>query len=141
VGALKLVLDTHVVASAMLWGGPPRQLLDAQLRGTAQLFSSLSLLEQLTRILGRRKFAAKLQVAEMSIDELVEAYGRRIQVVRPAPIDRVAPDPDDDMVLATAMSARADLIVTGDIALRSLKVHHGIALVDVASALAHPALR
>ena len=51
----------------------------------------------------------------------------------PVPVSR---DPDDDAVLALAVAARADRIVSGDADLLTLRVHAGIPIVDPASAIA-----
>ncbi len=45
----------------------------------------------------------------------MQRYGLLAKVVRPGRIGRVVPnDPDDDAVIACALAARADLIVSGD---------------------------
>ena len=51
---MRLVLDTNVVASALLWGGMPQRLLQAGREKRAELFTSTLLLAELTEILGRR---------------------------------------------------------------------------------------
>ena len=35
-------------------------------------------------------------------------------MVRPTPTPRIVGDPDDDVVIATALAAKADLLVTGN---------------------------
>lgn len=59
---MRLVLDTNIVASALLWDGPPRQLLLAARDERAELFTSPPLLAELTDILGRSKFARRIAV-------------------------------------------------------------------------------
>ncbi len=64
-------------------------------------------------------------------------YAMLAQVVRPASISRVVTaDADDDAVLAAALAAQADLIVSGDAHLRNLKRHHGMPIVAAGEALA-----
>lgn len=46
---MRLVLDTNVVASAMLWGGTPLSLLQAAREQRVSLFTSTALLAELTR--------------------------------------------------------------------------------------------
>ncbi len=48
---------------------------------------------------------------------------------------RIAPDPDDDVVIGTALAANADLIVTGDAGLLSVEQYRDIRIVSVADAL------
>jgi uncharacterized protein len=111
---MRLVLDTNVVASAFLWGGVPRELLQAARDKRISLFTSTPLLAELTNILARQKFAKKINAAQMSVDHLVDRYAELAALVHPLPTDRIAPDPDDDVVIGTALAAKADYIVTGD---------------------------
>ena len=57
---MRLVLDTNVVTSALLWGGVPRLLLQAAREQSVALFTSTPLLAELTDILNRRKFDRKI---------------------------------------------------------------------------------
>lgn len=131
---MRLVLDTNVVASAMLWDGPPRLLLQAAREKRVDLFTSTPMLAELTDILGRRKFAPKIAASQFTVDQLVDHYAQLAALVRVAPLPRIAPDPDDDVVIATAIAARADLLVTGDRALLSV-AHPDVRIVAVAQAI------
>jgi hypothetical protein len=112
---MRLVLDTNVVASAILWGGVPRQLLQAGREKRVSLFASIRLLAELTDILVRPKFEKKLAASGLTIEQIVDRYAELAAVVQPAAIaPTVLDDPDDDQVLACAVAARADLIVSGD---------------------------
>ncbi len=96
----RVVLDTNVVVSAILWGGTPRQLFDLADAGQITLFSSIDLLRELTGILSRDKFAERISASGQSIDQIVDGYAAYVEIVRPAETPRIAPDPDDDVVLA-----------------------------------------
>ena len=102
---MRLVLDTNVVASAVLWGGVPRVLLQAGREKRAELFTSTALLAELTDILGRRKFDKKIAASMLTVDQLVDRYASLVGLVRPVPTPRIAPDPDDDVVIGTALAA------------------------------------
>lgn len=71
---MRLVLDTNVVASALLWGGVPRLLLQAAREKRVARFTSTPLLAELTDILGRPKFAKKIEASMISLDQLVDRY-------------------------------------------------------------------
>lgn len=133
--AVRLVLDTNVVASAVLWGGVPRLLLQAGREKRVELFTSTALLAELTDILGRRKFDKKIAASALTVDQIVDRYAALAALVRPAPIPRIAPDPDDDVVIGTALAAKADLIVTGDKPLLSVAEYLGVRIVAVSLAL------
>lgn len=133
---MRLVLDTNVVASALLWGGVPRVLLQSRREQRVMLFTSTPLLAELTDILGRRKFEKKIAASLMSVDQLVDRYSDLTLMVGPIAVTGVAPDPDDDVVIGTALAARAELIVTGDKGLLSINAHQGVRVVGVDEAVA-----
>lgn len=133
---MRVVLDTNVVASGLLWGGVPRQLLQAGCDQQTQLYTSTVLLLELTDILGRAKFARKIAAAPWSVDQLVERYALLTTVVHPAAIaPTIIDDPDDDQVLACAVAAQAELIVSGDRHLLDLITFREIRIVNAAQAV------
>ncbi len=133
---MRLVLDTNVVASALLWGGAPRLLLQPERGQPNALYTSLPLLAELTDILGRRKFDKKIAASLLSVDELVDRYAALASVVRPVPLVGIASDPDDDVVIGTAVAAAAEFVVTGDHGLLAVGEYQGIQIVGVSQALA-----
>lgn len=133
---MRVVLDTNVVVSALLWGGTPEQLTDLAGDGVLELFTSEALVAELARILGRSKFAEKLGQKNLSSAEIVARYRELAETIDAAPIDAPAlRDPDDAAVIACALAARADLIVSGDDDLRTLKAYQNIRIVSAAEAL------
>ena len=130
---LRLVLDTNVVVAGLLWNGPPRRLLQAAIGGEVNLFSSAVLLDELTHTLGYSKFAARIERFGTSIAALVAQYTALVSLVTPGSVARVvANDADDDHVIAVAVAARAELIITGDRKhLLPIGTHQGIAIVTV----------
>ena len=69
---MRLVLDTNVVASAMLWDGTPLVLLQAAREQRVALFTSTALLAELTDILSRAKFDKKIAASKLMVDQLVD---------------------------------------------------------------------
>jgi putative PIN family toxin of toxin-antitoxin system len=106
---MRLVLDTNVVASALLWDGKPRRLMRAGRREDVRLFTSAPLLAELTEILLRPKFEKKIAADLLSVDQLVDLYAELAFLVRPVPVSRIAPDPDDDVVIGTALAVKSGL--------------------------------
>lgn len=132
---IRLVLDTNVVASAMLWGGTPLVLLQAAREQRALLFTSTALLAELTDILSRAKFDKKIAASTLTVDQLVDRYADLTTLVRPTPISGIAPDPDDDVVIGTALAAQAQWVVTGDKLLLSVSEYQGVRVVPVTEAV------
>ena len=133
---MRVVLDTNVVASALLWGGTPERLIDLAGEGTLEFFTSEALLAELAGILGRSKFAAKLKQNNVSADEIVARYLEIAETVEAPPVEEVAlRDPDDAVVLACALAAHADAIVSGDEDLHALGSYQGILVLSPADCL------
>lgn len=133
---MRLVLDTNTVVSALLWRGTPHALVAAALPRPVAFFTSPVLLAELAEILTRRKFAAPLAAAGLTPDQAMQRYRQLATVIAPVPIPpTVRADPDDDHVLACALAAKADLIVSGDRDLLDLKEHRGIRIVTAAEAV------
>lgn len=134
---MRLVLDTNTVVSALLWQGKPHALLfDAVPREGAALFASPWLLAELLDVLTRGKFARALDAAGTNVEQLMQHYRSLVSVIHPEPIPPTVSDPDDDHVIACALSAKAEMLVSGDRALLALHPHQGIAIVTAAEALA-----
>ncbi|MDQ3179816.1 MAG: putative toxin-antitoxin system toxin component, PIN family [Acidobacteriota bacterium] len=124
---MRIVPDTNIVVSGLFWRGQPRRILDAARDGIIELFTSPVLLEELEDVLSREKFAARLEAAQVTVQELVEGYSALATVIDAVPIAPVIlADPDDDAVLACALAAEAEIIVSGDSDLLDLKEHQDI---------------
>jgi putative PIN family toxin of toxin-antitoxin system len=135
---LRIVLDTNVVLSAVLWRGTPYHLLQTiRQRETVRLFSSTVLLEELAEVLTRPSPAKRLALLNVSPHQVLADYVEAVDLVAPPAIPRViADDPDDDHVIATAVAAGADIIASGDRHLLSLGTYHAIRILLPADALA-----
>ena len=132
---MRLVLDTNVVIAGLLWQGPPQQLLAATIDGAVELFTTPLLLEELARALTYPRFTRRLLQYETSAQALVEHYTALVNTISAPAIPPTARDPDDDAVLACALAAQANLIVSGDQDLLTLQQYQGIKIVNAKEAL------
>lgn len=133
---MRIVADTNAVLSGLLWQGAPRQLIDHARAGTLTLHTSLVLLAELAEVIGRAKFVQRILRANLSPAGLVEDYRRLTVLVEPVPLPvPVSRDADDDHVLACALGANAQLIVTGDLDLLVLNAFNGIPIRPASQAL------
>jgi putative PIN family toxin of toxin-antitoxin system len=133
---MRIILDTNVVMSALLWHGPPYRLLETIRQHThLQPYSSPVLLEELADVLTRPAATKRLAAIGRSAREVLADYLEAIELAEPIELPRVVRDPDDDHVLACALAARADLIVTGDSDLLTLLNYQNIPIVTPAEAL------
>jgi putative PIN family toxin of toxin-antitoxin system len=129
---MRLVLDTNVVVSGLLWRGTPRLLLESARERRVELFTSIPLLAELTETLRRSKFENKIAASLLTVDQIVDGYAALARLVRPEATPRISPDPDDDIVIGTALAAKADSIISGDSHLLDLVDFRGIGIVTAA---------
>ncbi len=132
---MRLVLDTNVLVSGFLWEGKPRQLLDLGPGKDIVFCTSAPVLAELDNVLSRRKFAKRVANSLLSIEQFVGSYLREAISVHPVPTPRIVSDADDDVVIGTALAAKADFIVTGDHALLAVAEYAGIRIVSATEAL------
>jgi len=117
---LRVVADPSVLVSAVLTRHrPPAALLDRWRDGEFDLVVSPALLTELEDVLLRAKFLAR--ISEDDVHGYVDALSADgLMFSDPDEPDRVTPDPDDDYIVALAVAAGADLIVSGDAHLTGL---------------------
>jgi putative PIN family toxin of toxin-antitoxin system len=133
---MRLVIDTNVLVSAFLWNGTPSRLIDLASDTEIQLFTSGALLDELAEVLHRKKLAKQVQATGFTATQLVNQYRRLAYRVTARELPRqISRDPDDDHVIACALAAPAELIVSGDRDLLNLSKHQGIRMVTAADAV------
>lgn len=121
---MRLVLDTNVLLAAVVAPGLCRELVRKYLHAH-EVACSPALLEEFANKL-RRPFGF-----EPTEVPLFVAYRQRATLVAAPPLPSpVCRDPDDDLVLATALAAGAEVIITGDKDLLVLKSHQAIRILS-----------
>ena len=133
---MRLVLDTNVAISGLLWQGVPGNLIEAAQARQIVLVATIPLLAELRGVLQREKFKRQLEARGVEVEDLLDGYIELVEVVPPAELSvTVARDPTDDVVLAAALAGGAELIVSGDAHLLNLKRYQDIAIVTASSAM------
>jgi predicted nucleic acid-binding protein len=80
-----------------------------------QLFSSAALLAEFADVLTRSSAIKELALINQAAVNVIADYVEVIELVTPTAVPRVVPgDIDDDQLIAAAVAARSDLIVSGD---------------------------
>jgi len=128
---MRVVADTNVIVSALLWLGIPHDILVAAEESRLTLCVSPVQLQELLGVLGRPKFSQRLRDLRVSAAELTAGYVRLTHVVLPQRVPRiVATDVADDEVLACALAARAKYIISGDSDLLRLRSYKQIPILS-----------
>jgi uncharacterized protein len=135
---VRIVLDTNVVVSALIWGGKHLRLLELAADGTIVLYTSPALIEELADVLGRQHLAERLAAKAGSAEQALKDYADLAIQVIPKSVPRVVPDDaDDDHVVAAAVVGEVQAIISGDSDLLALGKHGDMAIWTVAEALAN----
>jgi putative PIN family toxin of toxin-antitoxin system len=127
-----------VVVAGLLWNGHPRRLLDLAINGDVTLFSSPALIDELAHTLNYPKFSQRIAAhCATTPSALTVRYSALVTLVTPSEVPRVIEqDADDDQVLACALAANANLVVSGDKHLCNLGgAYQGIRIVTPAEAI------
>lgn len=107
----RVVLDTNVLISAIVFGGKPKKVLQAAIAGTFQLVLSNTLLEELHGVLEGPKFKLPREMMKTVRDELLLFADLVVPMNK---LDVIVSDPDDNRVLECAATGEVDFIVSGD---------------------------
>lgn len=130
----KAVVDTTVLVSALLnphSGGASYDLLEQAAAGAFELVLSDEILAEAAEVLiSRRRLRQRFSYSDEDVREYCRGLALLARVVERPPPVRVVRDPEDDMVLACALAATADFVVSRDDDLLSLGEFNGIRLVS-----------
>jgi uncharacterized protein len=105
----KVVLDSNVYISGLVFGGVPAQILAAAVVGVFTLYISESIREEVVSTL-----QAKFLWSADRIDSACEPLWDAAKFVKTTTRLDIVSDPDDDRILECAVDGKADIIVTGD---------------------------
>jgi hypothetical protein len=126
---VRIVCDTNVLISGILFGGHARQILLLASRGKITNFISDDILNEAKNVLLRPKFKLSLQ----QVVAIIALFRDTFEIVYPLQLHKVVKsDPDDDRILDAAVEAQTEIIVSGDQHLRSLELWRGIRILTPA---------
>jgi uncharacterized protein len=127
---VRVVLDTNIWISGWLWGGIPGQLIIMAVNQQITVFASEDLLSELESSLSGDKLQSKIQSLGATVQILVSRTRQLVELspVTPVYIPQLR-DQDDVIIIALALAANADVIVTGDQDLLTLNEFAAIPIV------------
>lgn len=117
----RIVFDTNIYLSALIFGGKPILVFEMVRAGKVQLIASPAILAELAFIL-----SSKFAWDDEDIREAIRVIGRQAELVKPSQRLSVLEDDADNRVLECALEGKADYIISGDHHLLKLGEFQGI---------------
>ena len=113
---MKVLLDTNIWISGLLWGGNPRKIIQLAIAEQILLYSSKLLIDELQATLAYPKLQRRLKKLEITAEELLVEVYRLIQLSQPILLSNIPDlrDSKDKIVLETALSVPVQIIISGD---------------------------
>ncbi len=120
------VFDTNVLIAALVTEGLCSKLLHRARVGEFVLILCPFIMNELRRIL-TKKFRLSPEESDLAMETVSEAAGKIIE--HDISIIDICRDSDDDNILACALAAGADYLVTGDSDLLGIKNYQNIGII------------
>jgi putative PIN family toxin of toxin-antitoxin system len=123
---VRVVLDTNILISGLLYPGKPKKLINLALDGKIEAVSSIRIINELKEVIAREEFRLSKEEQEVMVNFIIRLS--RIVMIK-SNFKIVKKDPDDDVIIRTAYDRNAKYIVSGDHHLLELKEVAGIKIV------------
>jgi len=120
---MKVVIDTNVFVSSF-FGGNPWKIIDLWEKGNIILCLSKDILDEYVDVLHRVGLKE-----EEEIEELLSFFAKGFNILfttKTPQIRAVKDDPEDDKFIECAVGLKAEVIITGDRAIKALGQYMGI---------------
>lgn len=124
---MKVVIDTNIFVPSF-FGGNPRKIIDLWKKGNITLCLSRDILDEYIDVLQRVGLRD-----ENEIGELLSLFAKGFNILfttKTPKIRAVKDDPDDDKFIECAVALKAEVIITGDKALKTMGEYMGIKIVN-----------
>jgi len=120
---MRVVVDTNNFVSSF-FGGNSRKIIDLWKKGEISLCLSKDILDEYVDVLQRIGLRD-----EREIEELLSLFAKGIDIIfttKTPRIKAVKDDPEDDKLIECAVALKAQVIITGDKALKRIGKYMGI---------------
>lgn len=123
---IRVVFDTNILVSGLLYKGKPKKLIDLALDGKIELVTSVDIINEFRLVIARDKFKLTKEEQETFLGFIIRLTS--IITIKSG-FKVIQEDPDDDKIVRTAYDSKASYIVSGDHHLLKMKEFSGIRIV------------
>jgi putative PIN family toxin of toxin-antitoxin system len=127
----RVTADSNIYISALLFGGPPDDILKLAEQGEIHLSISGAILDEVSRVL-RDKFRLSPEELQMALTRI---EGMTEKVNSTQTVDVVKEDPTDNRILECAQAGKSEYLVTRDKHLLQLGTFQGTKIILAADFL------
>lgn len=107
---IKVILDTNIIVSSIVFGGKPRDIFDLIQENKIQAFASSFILYELEEVLTK-----KFNFNDEKLKDVKDLIKKNFIIISPkSTIDVIKNYPLDNKILEVAVEAKADYLITGD---------------------------
>ena len=129
----RVVLDTNVLVSALLFSGELSKMVDLWQREEVVPLISRETFDELRTVLGYPKFSLAPEEIQSIIENEILPYFEVVEIKEK--VRGVCRDPGDDKFIACALSGAAHFILSGDKDLTDLKRYKTIKIIKASEFL------
>jgi len=140
---IKVVVDTNIWISSLIASSKTAaRLVDEWREGNFEVIISEQQILELYEVFSRPKFLFKYRIDRQEIDDIVSSIATRAERVTLKGITKLCRDPDDDIIIETAVRGKAKYLVTGDKDITNDKTilsflsRHGVTVISLSRFLA-----
>jgi putative PIN family toxin of toxin-antitoxin system len=131
---MRAVIDTNIIVSRYLTpGGLASQVLALWRDDAFELIVSEAILAEVRDVLLRPSIRVRHRMPEDMVDQVIDGFRQFATLVAPEEPIQASEDPDDDKFLECAVAGGADVIVSRDPHLLSLKQFRGVRVLSPAA--------
>jgi putative PIN family toxin of toxin-antitoxin system len=125
---IRIVIDTNVLISALLFGGMPGKLIELWKNRRIQPLVSKQVIDEYLKVLSYPKFNLSEKEINYLLYREILPFFEVVSVKHKPPV--IKADPSDDIFIQCAQSGKARLIISGDQHLLSLKAYKEIKILS-----------
>ncbi|MBW2634869.1 MAG: putative toxin-antitoxin system toxin component, PIN family [Deltaproteobacteria bacterium] len=120
---VRIVIDTNVVISGLLFGGVPGNIIKLSARDDIQLLVSGDIVNEYIKVLSYPKFRLNEDEISYLLYHILLPESEIVKTSVPKHVI-IEDDPSDDKFLVCAAAGNAQYLISGDVHLTTLKQYH-----------------
>ena len=129
---MKIVLDTNVWLSGIIWDGEASKIIEKAEKGDIQIIISEDILSEIVNVLNREsKFQKYILNLRLSIEDLLRTILSISTLIETKnKLDVIKADPKDNIILEAAMDGKAGYIISYDNHILNMIEFRGIKIIS-----------